>query len=894
MDGRKPTRAELTGIPDNVMEQWVTDDRLSVDEQLPDIFYTRDRQAFDKGHLVRRDDVTWGSGFEDIQMANGDTYYTTNCSPQVEGFNRAASGEFNWGDLENMVQKETKAEKVMLFSGPVLAPQDRLFEGLTDSGRVLVKIPRRFWKIIVARTESGVKAFGFMPKQDLSAVNFGDVEFALPELWKEHLVSIATIEKNLFGLVSLDWFKERDASLALESIDLALRSAKESRPKYESDHSKKRNNFDPYIYLHFEDIKENADDNSGLESYVVTPNRTRMGVEDPWSGSPLGQETVSSPESSYPGYSASPTTQIVTMGSDERRALLESGQIESMRSTKRHSRIPVLIQFRRSGWNREIEGLEKGSWLGRILTAMASAGALAELEKDPEVISVEASRDGGALECAQSMPWIQVPQVHAAPRAQKGGGAIVAILDTGIDVMHHAFRDVANKSRILWIWDQRDDTGPNPSSKLPGVFSQKYGTLHSQSDIDGYITRNSLGWKLGRDPIGHGTHVASIAAGSPVPLANFPGGVAPESDIIVVVPKLSTTAGDPVSLGYSVAHIDALAFIRAAAEHVGKPVSVNVSLGMNAGAHDGTSLLELAFDNFSGGGRDEGYVVIKSAGNEFGHSGHASVTAFNNGVIPIEWRTSSIARVQDYLEFWFPSCDDLRFTLVAPDGGRCSASRDMPMGKCEDVGGTYAVSLMYTRFHPDNGDSLLQVVVRSGQGGALSIGGDWQLEVFGNAVRSLGVIHGWVERDDARAVNFITGSPNALTLSIPSTARTVVAVGACQPSPPLILSPSSSRGPTRDSRCKPELVAPGVSIIAARSGTETGLVAMTGTSMAAPHVTGAVALLLAEQRKPGRRQVNAAQVRAALSQCLRDYTGRWQEGFGHGGLDVDALLRAFD
>ena len=36
-------------------------------------------------------------------MGNGDTYHTTNCSPQVAGFNRAANGEDNWGDLENLV-----------------------------------------------------------------------------------------------------------------------------------------------------------------------------------------------------------------------------------------------------------------------------------------------------------------------------------------------------------------------------------------------------------------------------------------------------------------------------------------------------------------------------------------------------------------------------------------------------------------------------------------------------------------------------------------------------------------------------------------------------------------------------------------------------------------------
>lgn len=210
VDGRKPNRAELTGIPDGVLEQWVTDDRISEDEQLPDVFFTRDNKAFDKGHLVRRDDVAWGRSFEDIQMGNGDTYFTTNCSPQVKGFNQAVHGDFNWGDLENMIQRETKAEKAIVFAGPVLSKQDRFFLGLTERGPVKLQIPQHFWKIIVANTDNGVKAFGFLPKQDLSRVTLEE-EFAVPVDWKDYQVSMREIEDKLLDLVSLTWCKQRDA-----------------------------------------------------------------------------------------------------------------------------------------------------------------------------------------------------------------------------------------------------------------------------------------------------------------------------------------------------------------------------------------------------------------------------------------------------------------------------------------------------------------------------------------------------------------------------------------------------------------------------------------------------------------------------------------------------------
>ncbi|MBH8567730.1 DNA/RNA non-specific endonuclease [Microvirga sp. STS02] len=201
INGHKPTRAELTSIPDMVTEEWVPDARIAAAHQLSDIFYTDDHKAFDKGHLVRRDDVCWGNTFEDMQMANGDTYHITNCSPQIKGFNQAAYGVDNWGDLEAEVAKQTKAEKVILFSGPVLAPDDRWFRGKDSTGEVRVQIPNRFWKIVVAKETTGPKAYGFVLEQDVQAIT--EKEFKVTPTWKSKLVPIATITGLLRGWVDL-------------------------------------------------------------------------------------------------------------------------------------------------------------------------------------------------------------------------------------------------------------------------------------------------------------------------------------------------------------------------------------------------------------------------------------------------------------------------------------------------------------------------------------------------------------------------------------------------------------------------------------------------------------------------------------------------------------------
>jgi endonuclease G len=210
IDGRKPTRGELTGLPEGVAEQWVTDWRISEDDQLPDLFFTKDAGAFDKGHIVRRDDVAWGRSFKDMQKANGDTYHTTNCSPQVKQFNQSAQGDDNWGDLENLVQQQTKAERACIFAGPVLAEDDPQFRGriVADGSTTLVRIPRRFWKVVVVNDpDEGPQAFGFLLEQDLDNV---PLEFAVPVAWRRHMRPVKEIEELLFGLAEMPFLKKHD------------------------------------------------------------------------------------------------------------------------------------------------------------------------------------------------------------------------------------------------------------------------------------------------------------------------------------------------------------------------------------------------------------------------------------------------------------------------------------------------------------------------------------------------------------------------------------------------------------------------------------------------------------------------------------------------------------
>jgi subtilisin family serine protease len=96
-------------------------------------------------------------------------------------------------------------------------------------------------------------------------------------------------------------------------------------------------------------------------------------------------------------------------------------------------------------------------------------------------------------------------------------------------------------------------------------------------------------------------------------------------------------------------------------------------------------------------------------------------------------------------------------------------------------------------------------------------------------------------------------------------------------------------------RNQPDLAAPGHAIGAAEAVTTGGAISKDGTSMAAPHVTGAIALLMSlwAKRNPGRKHLTANQIRAALTQGAQNFNPTWDEKRGYGILDVAALLESF-
>lgn len=189
-------RDALGGLGENDFERWFLDPRLPDNAQLPDRFFDKDRKAFDKGHLVRREEVCWGADYAQVRRANGDTYHVTNCTPQVAGFNRS-NRRGVWGLLENLIEAQGRVERYSLFAGPLLAADDPVFVGVDDDGQTQVKIPRAYWKVVIARGQAGLEAFGFLLEQDLTQVAF---EFAVDPVWRARMVPLKTLQDRI-GLI---------------------------------------------------------------------------------------------------------------------------------------------------------------------------------------------------------------------------------------------------------------------------------------------------------------------------------------------------------------------------------------------------------------------------------------------------------------------------------------------------------------------------------------------------------------------------------------------------------------------------------------------------------------------------------------------------------------------
>ena len=521
-----------------------------------------------------------------------------------------------------------------------------------------------------------------------------------------------------------------------------------------------------------------------------------------------------------------------------------------------------------------------------------------------------------------------------------GAGVVLGVVDTGLDFQHPAFLRADGTTRVAWLlsFGQAPRGVHAAMEEDMGCTAYDDCAVFSGAEIDQMLALGVL-TDLPVDSIGHGSHVASIAAGRDV---DFPG-VAPGAELIIV-----QAAGD----GGSASDAGILAGVRFVfdrASEMGLPAVVNLSLGSSFGAHDGTSSLEQVIDQLTVG---PGRVVVVASGNDaglfdgadarypdpLGIHAEAVVPAGSEVRVPLHISRAAEGLLDGYIFAWISSApgDELSLAL---DSGRGGVTSAVPPGK---TGSSSAAAL------GDTGD--YDVVILNGtddgygtediQPGSLVIGisgkeipadQEFELVLSGHGTAKL-----WVEGGGDLASQVLVPRARAGgTVSIPATAGGVISVGASvnreswtDYSGALVEFPLgepgsrayfSGAGPSQNGSIEPDVLAPGGNVIAAMAqaadprGNPMGVsqfaglgacpdpavecfvvddrhgVSM-GTSMASPMVAGAVALLL--QRDP---ELEAPAVRDLLrAGAASPRPGGAAVGDGSGVLDIRAALLTQD
>ncbi len=576
-------------------------------------------------------------------------------------------------------------------------------------------------------------------------------------------------------------------------------------------------------------------------------------------------------------------------------------------------RLFAAIVFTERGAELKQSGLRINTVTGRFVTAHLSLEELADLAADERIQYIEpGSKNYPALDV--SVPQTGAHLLHAGflnNTAYKGKGVIIAIYDTGIDWKHFDFRDPndTTKTRIIAIWDQT--LTREAGEKYPAGFS--YGVEYTRADIENELDGSPEGFVRTKDSNGHGTHVASIAAGNGQSLEKKYIGMAPEAELLII------KGGDN---SFSEPHIiDGLTYAENVASQLGKPLVVNWSLGSQEGPHDGTRAYEKLADDFL---KKPGRALIIAAGNDGGRPIHIAGQVQPGQVYAIDITVPQYTPKQgkgndDFiLDIWFEGDQSITAEVTSPSGVVVTAAP----GKTAigDLTTDGRIELRNQQSTLNGKRNINLKVSDAGTRAQEPREGTWTL-ILRQAAGTMN-FDGWLADytigEDRKRVTINNGDTDK-TVAMPGTAIQPITVASfvskwswpASNGKNYIYSNSTNRtgdistfsgiGPTRDGRMKPEIAAPGQGIAAALSSDATPSESriqpgerhqvIQGTSMAAPHVAGAAALLLSAFPNAAWSQLKGWLLDSAVRD---DYTGNTVNPvWGHGKMDVyRAMLQA--
>lgn len=501
-----------------------------------------------------------------------------------------------------------------------------------------------------------------------------------------------------------------------------------------------------------------------------------------------------------------------------------------------------------------------GTHIGEILSFRVDAHRLDALNAIPGLAYAELAGIAG--------PHLDkvVPSIHAdsvqqginLPQPYTGDGVLIGVLDWGFDYTHPMFYDTAlGQTRVRAAWDQFRQGGTPPAAFGYGAeFATTDDLLTAESD-----TANIYGYAL------HGTHVAGIVGGGGAGTAYR--GIAFDAQYLFCTFLVDAAAA-----------IDGVAWMQQKAQEDGKRLVVNMSWGLyHMGTLDGNSLLSQAYDSFS----DQGVVLVTSAGNNGNvnfHIGHdftddtlrSLVQFYPYSAHPHMWGQS--------LTLWGEPDHPVSTSFQVLDGMLHPVMETPWYHSNEQT--TYVDSFLVANddtvffnlstdaAHPLNGRPHFRMRIKNT---------NTALRVVMQVTAESGTVHCWnvteLDNDVGNWGQAFQGGQAGWTagdhfygIGEPACTESMVTVAACSSTTwtssglPLGggIAGFSSFGPTLDGRIKPDITAPGVSVVSSISsftdndytpalnvpfqGRDYPFARLSGTSMSSPAATGVVALLL--------------------------------------------------
>lgn len=550
--------------------------------------------------------------------------------------------------------------------------------------------------------------------------------------------------------------------------------------------------------------------------------------------------------------------------------------------------------------------------IGRVLIVSLPLSLVESMAADSQVLRIEAERAPRPL--LNLLPQqIQANKAHegaALPQAFTGKGVVVGIVDAGFDYIQPFFRDANGTTRVKWAADYL--TGRKYTTTAEITAAQHC----SEAEV-----------------MVHGTHVAGIAAGSPVNDVNdvLYRGIATEADIAEATVD-SQILPDGIGLS-SATSLQAFNDIFAWADEQNKPCVINYSMGDAMSFSDNRQLENEAIRTLL---QKPGRALVVASGNSGNTSRlahkEASMTEAGAGVcfnteeqygtsfgIELKVKPTQTIRLQYTDSLYHASKGETTITVQELETltSLTLGARQLSVIFREKTADGYDIVYLTAKntFFATN-ERVLLTIVGEGEAWIYADALCAQLEnvpTYANhSLAQEGYSMTWpAELDETIAVGNIGHRFKILTAvnKYSHTDSTDLTPFECTKGAGYIAK-SSSVGPTLFERLKPDVCAPGVNIVSAlnnfiNENTEMeyagGLIShldteyedgygysmtlvLTGTSMSAPAVTGTIALWM--QADPTLTPERIKDVIAHSSRQPDSDLSYPNNIYGHGEIDA--------